>query len=127
MYAARRERQQKFRAEVLSAYDGRCAVCGTAIDEVLQAAHIDDFRGRRSQIVQNGILLRADIHLLYDSNLLGIEPGSHAIVLSEAVDMGTYEPLAGTRLRLPRDPRLRPDDEFLEIHYRRFLAQGMVA
>lgn len=124
---ARREQQRRFRSDVYAAYDGRCAASGTGIDDILQAAHIDDFRGRRSQVVQNGILLRVDIHMLYDANLLGIEPGSHRIVLSDAVDMAHYEHLCDRQLRLPRDPAKRPDDELLDIHFKRFLAQQRAA
>ena len=119
----RRQRQDKFRDAVLAAYDGRCAVCDTGVYEVLQAAHIDDFRGRQSQIVQNGILLRADIHLLYDANLIGIEPGSHRIVLPRNAELGAYERLEGAQIRLPREASLRPDDELLEMHFKRFRAQ----
>lgn len=125
--AVRRERQAQFRDAVYGAYDGRCAACGTGINEVLQAAHIDDFRGKKSQIVQNGILLRADIHLLYDANLLGIEPSSHRIVLATSVDMSPYDYLADKQLYLPKDSALWPDDDLLDIHYKRFCAQEAAA
>lgn len=124
---ARREQQTRFRNTVYSAYGGRCAASDNNIDNILQAAHIDDFRGRKSQIVQNGILLRVDIHMLYDANLLGITPDSHRIVLSNNVDMSDYEFLLGRQLRLPRDRAKRPNDELLDIHYKRFLAQQPVA
>lgn len=124
---ARREQQAKFRREVYAAYDGHCAASGTGIDDILQAAHIDDFRGRKSQIVQNGILLRVDIHMLYDANLLGIEPGSHRIVLSDVVNLEHYEYLSDRQLRLPRNPAMRPNDELLDIHFKRFLAQHSAA
>lgn len=88
---------------------------------------IDDFRGRKSQIVQNGVLLRVDIHMLYDANLLGIEPGSHRIVLAGSADLAPYEYLSDAQLRVPRERRLWPDDELLEIHYRQFVAQQAVA
>ena len=127
MHTAKREQQKRFRQEVYAAYDGKCAACGTEIYDILQAAHIDDFRGRKSQIVQNGVLLRVDIHMLYDANLLGIEPGSHRIVLAGSADLAPYEYLSDAQLRVPRERRLWPDDELLEIHYRRFVAQQAVA
>lgn len=123
----RREQQSKFRSDVYSAYGGRCAASETAVNDILQAAHIDDFRGKKSQVVQNGILLRVDIHMLYDANLLGIEPDSHRIVLSDCVDLRDYEFLSGKRLRLPSDPMNRPDDELLDVHFKRFLAHQSAA
>lgn len=77
--------------------------------------------------MQNGVLLRVDIHMLYDANLLGIEPGSHRIVLAGSADLAPYECLSDAQLRVPRERRLWPDDELLEIHYRRFVAQQAVA
>ena len=124
---AKRDQQAKFRNDVFSAYEGRCAASGTGVEDILQAAHIDDFRGKISQIVQNGILLRVDIHMLYDANLLGIEPESHRIVLSNAVNLEPYEYLSDKRLRLPKDPSKQPDDELLEIHFKRFLSHQSAA
>ena len=59
-YALRRERigQQRFRTELFEAYTGRCAVSGCNVDEALEAAHIENYSGPKSQVVSNGILLR---------------------------------------------------------------------
>ncbi|MEO2018753.1 MAG: HNH endonuclease signature motif containing protein [Fuerstiella sp.] len=46
---------------------------------VLEAAHIRPYRRPEDNDVQNGLLLRADIHTLFDLNLLGIEPGTWQI------------------------------------------------
>lgn len=124
-----REGQEKFREDVMAAYDGACALTGVTIPEVLQAAHIDPYRGRHTQIVSNGILLRSDIHLLYDAQLLGIAPESHIIELSDKLIGSPYERLAreiagkgSRRLRIPQDPRLAPREELLSSHYKEFLA-----
>ncbi|WP_455235505.1 HNH endonuclease [Senegalimassilia anaerobia] len=71
-----RQGQQTFRKDLFKAYEGHCAVTGFDTNEVLQAAHILDYRGTQSNIVENDILLRSDIHLLFDSYLLGINPAS---------------------------------------------------
>ena len=124
----RRERQDKFRAAVYAAYGGRCAVSDTTVADVLQAAHIDDYRGLKSQVVNNGILLRADLHLLYDANLMGIEPVSYDIVLAEDARVEPYESmLKGAKLRLPSDPSLCPDDDLLRLHFEQYEAQNKVA
>lgn len=53
-----RQGQQAFRKDLFKAYEGHCAVTGFDTNEVLQAAHILDYRGTQSNIVENGILLR---------------------------------------------------------------------
>ncbi|EHF01818.1 hypothetical protein HMPREF1008_01442 [Olsenella sp. oral taxon 809 str. F0356] len=117
-----RERQSKFRQDLMAAYEGTCAVSDTNVVDALQAAHIDPYRGRRSQIVQNGILLRADIHLLYDANLVAIEPETHVLRLAESIKGSIYERYAGTPIAVPKDTDLRPSDELLGRHYEQFIA-----
>ena len=125
----KRERQRQFSRAVFAAYGGRCAISDVGVPDTLQAAHIDDYRSRKSQIVQNGILLRADLHLLYDANLLGIKPGSHELVLADSARVNPYRGLIDSRqvLRPPNNPALRPDDELLDIHYQQFLIKNHAA
>lgn len=125
----KRERQRQFSRAVFEAYGGRCAISDVGVPETLQAAHIDDYRSRKSQIVQNGILLRADLHLLYDANLLGIKPGSHEIVLADSARVEPYRKLVEDRpvLRMPNNPALLPDDDLLDIHYQHYLMGNHVA
>ena len=124
----RREGQQRFRRLVEEAYGGACAISGVSVPQALQAAHIDPYRGKKSQIVTNGILLRSDIHLLYDANLLAITPDYHHIELSHALQGTGYEDYAeGKVLRLPKDHKLWPDDELLERHYQEFKALELSA
>ncbi len=112
----RRRHQNKFRRAVLSAYDGRCAATAVAASDVLQAAHIDSFAKSKSHAVSNGILLRADLHLLYDAHLLTILPDSGKIVVSDAVQEPIYRELDGKRIRYPKHKELRPDEQLLQIH-----------
>ncbi len=74
-YALRRERigQQRFRNQLFDAYAGRCAVSGCNVDEALEAAHIENYSGPKSQIVSNGILLRRDLHSLFDAHLISFD------------------------------------------------------
>ena len=125
----KRERQAQFSKAVFAAYQDKCAISGTSVHKVLQAAHIDDYRGRRSQIVQNGVLLRADLHLLYDANLLSIRPNDLGIELADVPGMQEYEQVLGEnpRLRVPLDEKLWPDEKLLEVHYKRFLLGNRAA
>lgn len=73
--------QGDFRDELMRLYDHRCAITECALVEVLSAAHILDYNLSNCQEVWNGILLRADIHLLFDRHLLRIFPGRPPIVV----------------------------------------------
>ncbi len=116
----RREKQGKFRQALLDAYSGSCAVTDVDVPEALQAAHIDPYRGKNSQIVTNGMLLRADIHLLYDAHLLTVLPEKNVIRTSKKLSRSIYGQFDGSKIRVPADPALRPSDELLDVHMREF-------
>ena len=116
----RREKQAEFRRALMSAYSGKCAVTGTGVPEVLQAAHIDPYRGRKSQLVSNGLLLRSDIHLLYDSHLITVTPKDNVIRIGHSLGGSRYQRLEGLRVATPKDPALKPSDVLLDMHMRAF-------
>ena len=117
----RRERQNRFRLELLQTYGGACAITGCDVKPALQAAHICSYLGPQSQIVTNGILLRADLHILYDNYLLSINPENMAIELSETIHTSMYRELDGRYLRLPKDRSLRPSERRLAVQYDEYL------
>ena len=116
----RREKQSEFRQMLLKAYSGACAVTWVDVPEVLQAAHIDPYRGKKSQVVTNGMLLRSDIHLLYDSHLLTVQPRKNLIRVSKRLGGTFYGKLEGMQIRVPDDPQLRPNEDLLEMHMHEF-------
>ena len=59
-----RRGQPEFRRDLIAAYEGRCAVTGCDLVDALEAAHIVPHRGTHTNVVRNGLLLRADIHTL---------------------------------------------------------------
>lgn len=66
-----RPNQAKFRKDVLDACK-RCIITNVEMPEVLEAAHILPHKYKGEEIVQNGILLRMDIHNLFDLNHIRI-------------------------------------------------------
>jgi hypothetical protein len=80
-----RRGQQLFRDALRKRYGDRCQVTGCKLLDVLEAAHIRPYRGENDNHVGNGLLLRADIHTLFDLNLIGIEPKQMRIKLHPAV------------------------------------------
>lgn len=71
--ATRRLGQQAFQVLVLAAYGRRCAVTGDRIRPVLQAAHIRPVAVGGQHQVDNGLLLRSDVHTLFDRGYLGVD------------------------------------------------------
>jgi putative restriction endonuclease len=74
-----RRGQPRFREELMNAYEGRCAITGCAIADVLEAAHITPYAGSQDNHVSNGLLLRADLHTLFDCGLIAIDPATRRV------------------------------------------------
>ena len=98
-----RRGQSTFRAALLAAYHGRCAITGCDAAAVLEAAHLRRYRGPDSNIVPNGLLLRSDVHTLLDLRLLAIDPATRKVALSRRLAGTEYEPLSGRPLAAPAE------------------------
>jgi len=105
---ALRRGQPAFRGQLLQAYGRACAISGCDVVEALEAAHIAPYRGEHTHHVTNGLLLRADLHTLFDRRLLAIDGSTWRIVLSASLGGSHYGGLAGQRLRLPADAKHHP-------------------
>jgi 5-methylcytosine-specific restriction enzyme A len=68
--AVRREERKAFRLRAIKQYSGKCVISGCDIDEVLDAAHIVEYKGRETNVKFNVLLLRTDLHRLFDNGLL---------------------------------------------------------
>ncbi|MGI4813670.1 MAG: HNH endonuclease [Janthinobacterium lividum] len=110
-----REGQCEFRSNLLNAYANRCAMTGCTVIEILEAAHIKPYRGEDTNRVDNGLILRADIHTLFDKGLIWLDDDL-VIRLSERLLSSEYEELEGTQLRLPVEPSHRPHPEHVRHH-----------
>lgn len=112
----RRRGQGKFRRELIDAYHGKCAITGCDALDALDAAHISPYRGVRSNMVQNGLLLRSDIHNLFDLGLIAIDVQTMTLVISEKLANTVYGELAEAGVRTPEDARSKPSVEALAAH-----------
>jgi hypothetical protein len=113
---ARRRGQHAFRTKLLKAYGGRCAVTGCDVKSVLEAAHILPYRGQHTNHPGNGLLLRADLHTLFDLRLITVDVDALTLVLSPALSGSCYAEYQGKGIRLPRNPKSRPSPEALKQH-----------
>jgi putative restriction endonuclease len=113
--------QQAFKAVVLSAYHGHCAVTGNKIRPVLQAAHIRPVTNGGENRLDNGMLLRSDVHTMFDNGYLAVDPRQNKLIVSPRLreDFGNgaeFYSKAGQVIALPDRRVDKPNAEFLEWH-----------
>jgi len=114
-YIVARRGQPAFRKKLLKAYGGRCAVSGCDCPEALEAAHIRPYLGEETDHITNGLLLRSDLHVLFDLHLVSVAHGN-TMVTSRELRGTVYEKLKGKILHLPKDANQRSDLKVLAEH-----------
>lgn len=119
----RRKGGPRFRRALLHAYKGRCAMTRYDAEAALEAAHIIPYKGPQTNHPANGLLLRADMHDLFDLGLLCVDPSSMRLRLSAELIGTKYERYESAPLWLPDDVVARPSEEALAMH----MAQSAVA
>jgi predicted restriction endonuclease len=112
----RRRGQPEFRKKLLEAYGNRCGVTGCDCVDVLEAAHVYPYRGPDTNHVCNGLLLRSDLHTLFDLGLIGIDCENYTIVIADSLRETIYGDLAGKQLRLPANSAHYPNSDLLKRH-----------
>lgn len=91
----------KFRKDLLAAYGERCCVSGCRVDAVLEAAHIRPYDGVETNHVTNGLLIRADLHTLFDLGLFVIDPKALCIDLHPKLRSAPeYQHLHGKKIEV---------------------------
>ncbi|WP_051732583.1 HNH endonuclease [Kitasatospora phosalacinea] len=101
--AAVRRGQDAFRSALVRQYGMICAVTGPAPAEVLEAAHLKPFAETERHRIEEGLLLRADIHRLFDSGLLAISPELQVHIAPSLRGHVTYGALDGSLLQVGAD------------------------
>ena len=84
-----------FRDAQLVRFGRRCAFSRCATVDVLEAAHIRPYRTGADNAADNGLLLRADLHTLYDLDLLAIDPDTSLVAVHVSIEEPTYQSLHG--------------------------------
>lgn len=115
----RRVGQPAFRAMLLRLYRGRCALTSCDVPQVLEAAHITPYGGAATNHPTNGILLRSDIHVLFDLGLIAIDPTTRRAIISPTLEGTIYGELEGKEIAAPSNPTLQPSVATLVEHLRR--------
>jgi hypothetical protein len=111
-----RRGQPAFRQKLLAAYGGQCAMTDCDCVDALEAAHIQPYGGDATNHVENGLLLRSDLHTLFDLGKVAVDSTSMTVVVSSALRTSVYGKLHGGKLKLPSNPAHRPCAEALSQH-----------
>jgi putative restriction endonuclease len=120
MLVAPRLGQGSFRVLVTDAYQRRCAITAERVLPVLQAAHIRPYAQGGLHRVNNGVLLRSDLHTLFDRGYVTVTPDLRLEVsgrIREDFENGrAYYQLHGNAVRVPERAEHRPALEALRWH-----------
>lgn len=114
--------QSKFRNDLLKEYQETCAITGEKVPG-LEAAHIKPHsvcEDSEKLDPKNGLLLRADIHTLFDLGLIDIEPESYLLKIDDRLKGSCYEDLNDTQLYSVENHIYTPGKDFLEWRWREY-------
>jgi putative restriction endonuclease len=123
--------QPVFRAQVLAAYENRCALCRLRHRELLDAAHIRSDSLGGEPVVTNGIAMCKIHHAAFDNLLMAVRP-DYAIEVRRDVLIEEDGPtlryalqgLHEVRIEVPRQQTAHPNRELLEERYEQFRMAG---
>lgn len=113
----KRKGQQGFRKKSIRAHRGRCAVTGESHRRVLEATHIEPYINEAINHIQNGMLLRVDIHPLMDEGLLALNDDM-TLLVSSKLNNSSYVKFAGHTVGFPNNPAERPSTHAVALHRR---------
>ncbi len=115
--------QGGFRILVTDAYERRCAVSGERVLPVLEAAHVRPYSRGGEHSLGNGLLLRSDLHILFDQGYLTVAPDKRLEVSSKIRDEfengREYYAYHGQPIRSPRHPDQLLSKKNIEWHNER--------
>ncbi len=118
--------QGAFRVLVTEIYNRRCAITEERTLPVLEAAHIKPYAKSGPHRINNGLLLRADLHKLFDLGYLTVTTDFHVEVskrIKEEYENGReYYALHGKKLNLPFNTMYHPSRQYIEWHNQNIFA-----
>jgi putative restriction endonuclease len=119
--------QPLFRARVLTAYEGRCAICRLRHHQLLDAAHILADSAGGEPVVPNGIAMCKIHHAAFDADMLAVDPDYRVLIRPDLLDEAdgptlrhTLQELHRSKLQVPRQRAARPDRDLLAERFERF-------
>lgn len=117
-----RKGQKKFSDNLFIVCGGQCCITGCTVASVLHACHLIPHAQSGNNNTTNGLLLRSDIHDLFDLHLIGIHPTTFKIHVKKQLKNSEYASLKGKTL-LPRINE-EPNPEALKKRWQLFRSHG---
>ena len=102
-----RRGQREFRNKLKSRHLARCAITECRVWDLIEAAHIVPYSVRKDNRPSNGLLLRSDIHTLFDVGLLRIDPRTFTVRIGTRIRSSEYGAFDGKKLQLKRTKKMR--------------------
>ncbi|MDV7138249.1 HNH endonuclease [Maribacter sp. TH_r10] len=112
-----RRGQPKLRESLLKAYNHKCAISGHGPESVLEACHIEPHSISGNNQLENGLLLRSDIHCLFDDALIKINPKTYMIEVDDSIIDSPYGRFHGQELHKRIDGTF-PSKKYLNTRYK---------
>ena len=112
-------RDGKFRVAVLEIFGARCPITGCEVLEAIDAAHIRGVADDGDDDPKNGLVLRTDLHRLFDAHLMSVNPADGTVCIDPDCD-ASYGDYHGKVIKLPRRG---PSLSQFENHYRTFCTE----
>jgi len=117
--------QGAFRVLITDAYKRKCSITGEKTLPVLEAAHIKPYNEEGPHVISNGLLLRSDIHKLFDTGYITITKDYKVVVsnrIKEEFENGReyYKFHGGDLLYLPNRDVDKPRESFIDWHNSKF-------
>ena len=120
--------RERFRRDMIEAFKGQCCLSGCSVTQSLEAAHIHPYQNEESDHPQNGLLMRADLHRLFDAYLFSIDPKTLTVQLAQSLSACTdYDWLQGKKLSLPRNQNYQPASGALKWRWKEFRKQAVAS
>jgi len=115
--------QSDFRASLMEIYGASCAISRCKVVAALEAAHIDPWASSQSQDVSNGLILRADLHTLFDNDLVAINPKTRIVHVAKSIRESEYGQYHGAELNRPSNAAAAPDASALQSRWSSFVTK----
>lgn len=116
---AARRGQPAFRRRLLKLYQGRCALTRWDAEKALEAAHIVPWSDDGEDSPRNGMLLRADVHTLFDLHYVSVDPSQWRVYVADPIADTRYGELQGQHVELPLSKVDWPATDYLQEHFKR--------
>jgi hypothetical protein len=100
-----RPNQARFRKALLANFNKKCLITGEVVNDVLIACHIHEVKDGGSDHSDNGIILRSDLHILFDKNKLRISQNGDVIFSPDISVESSYVTLP-KKVEIPKSVNL---------------------